>query len=96
MYLPLDDYPPYSDKQSNIFEENINKEFRCVIEYKNHDEHNVLITWVFIKIWEMSLYEFPQAPDINTCPKKIVCNTCEIMHMSGGILNYDENVGDED
>ena len=25
MYLPLDDYPPYSDKQSDIFEVNINK-----------------------------------------------------------------------
>ena len=25
MYLSLDDYPPYSDKQSNIFEAKINK-----------------------------------------------------------------------
>ena len=25
MYLPLDDYPPYYDKQSNIFKANISK-----------------------------------------------------------------------
>ena len=25
MYLPLDDYPPYSDQQSEIFEAKINK-----------------------------------------------------------------------
>ena len=49
MYLPWDDYPPYSDKQSDISEANINKEFRCIHGYTNHDEHNVLINWVSIK-----------------------------------------------
>ena len=38
MYLPLDVYPPYSDKQSGIFEANINKEFRYIHGYKNHVE----------------------------------------------------------
>ena len=40
----------------------------------------------------MLLYEFPQALDINTCHRTIVCNTCEVMHMSGGMLNADEDV----
>ena len=44
----------------------------------------------------MLLSEFPQALDINPFPRKVVCNTCKVMHMSGGILNADENVVDED
>ena len=51
MYLPLDEYQPDSDKKSDIFEANINKEFRCIHGYTNHDEHNVLMTWVLIKSW---------------------------------------------
>ena len=51
MYLPLDDYQPYSDKKIDFFEANINKEFRCIHGYTNHDEHNVLITWVSILSW---------------------------------------------
>ena len=39
--------------------------------------------------------EFPQALDINTCPKTVLCNNCELIHMSGGILNATENVVDK-
>ena len=35
MYLPLDDYPQYYDKKIDIFEANINKEFRCIHGYTN-------------------------------------------------------------
>ena len=90
IYLPMDDYLPYSYKQSDIFEANINKEFRCIHGYTNHDEHNVLITWVSINSGEMLLSEFPQALDINPCPRTIVCNTCELIHIPGGIFNADE------
>ena len=96
MYLTLDEYQPYSNKQSDIFEANINKEFRCIHGYKNHDEHNVLITWLSIKSWEMLLSEFPQALYINLCPRTIFYNTCELIHISGDILNNDENCEDED
>ena len=51
MYLPLYEYPPYPDKQYDIFEANINKEFRCIRGLKNHGEHNVIITWVSVKSW---------------------------------------------
>ena len=60
MYLPLDDYPPYYDKQSIIFEANINKEFRCIHGYINHVEHNVFITWVSINSWENYFLDFPK------------------------------------
>ena len=51
MYLTLDDYPPYYDKQSKKIEANINKQFRCIRGYTNHDKHNVLITWMPINSW---------------------------------------------
>ena len=54
-----------------------------------------MITWVSIKSWEMLTSEFPQALDINTCPKTVLCNNCELIHMSGGILNATENVVDK-
>ena len=44
----------------------------------------------------MLLSEFPQVLDINTYPRKVVCNTCEVIHTSGDILNSDENVEDKD
>ena len=36
--------------------------------------------------------EFPQAFDRNTCPRKMFFYNCEVLHMSGDILNADENV----
>ena len=40
----------------------------------------------------MLLFEFPQALNINPCPRTIVYNTCELMYVSGDILNANENV----
>ena len=40
----------------------------------------------------MLLFEFPQALEINTCPRTIVCNNCELINVSGDILNAGENV----
>ena len=74
----------------------LKKEFRCIYGYKNHTEHNVLITWVQIKSWERLLYEFSQAFHINNFTRTIVFNTCEVIHMSGDILNADENIEYED
>ena len=54
------------------------------------------ITWVSKNIWKTLLSEFPQALDINTCPRKIVCNTCELMNFSGDMLNADRNCEYED
>ena len=44
----------------------------------------------------MLLSGFTQALDMNTCPRTIMCNHCEVIHMSGDIFNADENVEDED
>ena len=96
MYLQLHEYPPYSDKQSDIFETNINKIFICNNGYTNHIEKNVLITWVQKKSWKISLSGFLQELDINPSPRTIVCNNCKIINVSGDILNAGGNVEDED
>ena len=44
----------------------------------------------------MLLSEFPHALEINPCPRKIVCNTYEVIHMSGFIWNDDKNIEDGD
>ena len=92
MHFPSGDYPPYSDTKCEIFETNINKAFRCIHGYTNHFEKYVLITWVSINSWEMLLYEFTQALDINPRTRTIVCNTYELINVSGDILNANENV----
>ena len=44
----------------------------------------------------MLLSVFSQALDINLCPRTFHCNTCEGIHMAGGIFNADENFEDGD
>ena len=48
MYLELDDYPPYSDKQPDIFETNINEDLKYIHGY------NVFIPWVLRKLGNFS------------------------------------------
>ena len=70
IYLELDDYPPYSDKKSVIFETSINRNLRCSHGYTNCVTHTDLITWVSKYSWEMLLSEFSQAEKISACPGK--------------------------
>ena len=44
----------------------------------------------------MLLSKFPQALDISPCPRKIVCNTCELIKMPVNILNAKVNSEDKD
>ena len=46
MYLQLDEYPPYSDKLSDIFETKINENLRCYHVYTNYAGDKQVITWV--------------------------------------------------
>ena len=56
----------------------------------------ILVTLVSKNSRKMFLYKFPQALEINTCPRTIICNTCELLNVSGDILNYNGNVEDRD
>ena len=55
MYLYLDDYPPYSSKNSDIFDTHINSNLRCMYGYSNCMRHTDLITWVSKSAWKMLL-----------------------------------------
>ena len=96
MYLPLDDYSPYLDKKSGIFEANINKEFICINVYTNCVAHNDLITWGYNNSWEMLISEFSQAEKIIPCPRTILCNNFEYNNLLGDILNASDNIDDQE
>ena len=46
MCFHLDEYPPYSDKRSDIFGTHINRNLICSHVYTNWVRHTDLITWV--------------------------------------------------
>ena len=72
MFLELDDYPPYYDKISVIFETHINRNLRCSHGYNNCVRHTDLITWVSKNYWEMLLSEFSHAERISACPRTMI------------------------
>ena len=78
IYLELDDYPPYSDKISVIFETHININFRCSHGYTNCVRYTDLITWVSKNSWKVLLSEFSHAERISACPRTIIFNKYEI------------------
>ena len=53
LYLQLDDYPPYTGKNSDIFETHINNNLRCIHGYSNCMRYTYLITWVSNSAWKM-------------------------------------------
>ena len=77
MYLQSDDYPPYSDQISDIFETHTNRKLRCSHGYTNCVRHTDQITWVSIYYWETLLSEFSHAERISACPRTIIFNKCE-------------------
>ena len=96
MHLDLDDYPPYSDKRSVIFETHINRNLRCSHGYTNCVRHTDLITWVSKTSWEMLHSEFSHAERISACPGTIIFSNCEQNNMIGIILNAGYNVDDQE
>ena len=96
MYLQLYDYPPYSDKISEIFETHINSILRCIHGYTNCSRHTNSITWVSNSSWGILLSEFIHAVKIIACPRTTIFNTYEQINISGDILNAGDNVDDEE
>ena len=90
MYLQLDDYLPYYDKRSDIFETHINRNVICIHGYTKYVRYTESITWVSIHSWEMLLSEFYHAKRISACPRTIICYKCEPNIMRGDIFNSGE------
>ena len=82
--------------KSFIFETHINRNLRCINVYTNCVAHIDLITWVSKNYWEMLLSEFSQAEKIIPCPRTIICNNCEQTNLLCDILNYGDNVDDQE
>ena len=96
LYVQLDEYPPYSDKKSDIFETHINSNLRCIHGYTSCMRQTDLITWVSNSSWDMLLYEFIHSVKIIPCPRTTICNKYEQSNTSCDILNAGENVDDEE
>ena len=96
IYLQLDDYPPYSDKKSDIFQTHINSNSRCIHGYTNCMRQTDLITWLSNSYWDMLLSEFIHAVKIIPCPETTICNKCEQSNTSGDILNAGDNVDNKE
>ena len=60
MYLYLENYPTYSDKNFVIFETHINSNSRCIHGYTNCVARTDMITWLSKNSWEMLVFEFSQ------------------------------------
>ena len=96
MYLELDDYPPYSNKISVIFETHISRNLICSHGYTNCVRHTDLITWVSKNSCEMLFSESSHAEKISAYPRTIIFNNCEQNIMIGEILNAGDNVDDQE
>ena len=95
MYLQLDDYPPYSGKNPDIFETRIDSKLRCIHVYTNCMRHTDFITWVSNSAWDILLSGFNRAVKINPCPRTKICNKCAQNNMSGDIFNTGDNADDK-
>ena len=96
MYLQLDDYPPYFEKNPVRFETQINRNLRCSHGYTNCVRHTDFINWVSKNSWEMLLSEFSHAEIISGCPTTIIFNKCEKNNTRGDILNSGDNIDDQE
>ena len=96
MYLQLDYYPPYSGKNSDIFETHINSNLRCINAYTNCMIHTDLITWVSNSAWKILPSEFNHAVKISPCPRTKICNKCAQSNTSDDILNTGDNADDKE
>ena len=96
IYLQLDEYLPYSDQISDIFETHIKRNLRCSNRYTNCARHTDSITWVYIDSWEMLLSEFSYAEIISGYHRTTICNKCEQSNMRGDILNAGDDVDDQE
>ena len=72
MYLHLEDYPPYTGKNSEMFETHINSNLRCIHGYSNGMRHTDLITWVSKYAWNMLLSQFIHSVKMIPCPRTTV------------------------
>ena len=74
-YIEFDEYPPYSVRISEMFENNINENIQCAHGHAYSSGKQKICTWVNEKIWGMTKTFFLiQSKKQN--PKTVLCKEC--------------------
>ena len=73
MYIDFDEYPCYSDRNSEIFVKYVNKNIKCDHGYAYSSGKLNVCTWVNDDTWDTMKKHFPGAKQIKKCPKTVSC-----------------------
>ena len=77
MYIDFDEYPPYIDTISDIFEAKINAHIKWCHVYAYSTPKGIIITWINNKSWEMLKHCFPEILSVTICQKTTVFSSCK-------------------
>ena len=69
MYIDFYGYPPYSGAISESFKANIISHIQCDHCYPYSSIKDNMLTWINEDIWEITQKCFPDAKEVNKCPK---------------------------
>ena len=72
IYIDFDYYSPYSGAVSDMFEKNINAHIQCDHTYPYSKMKDKMLTWINKESWEMTKDFFPEAKQVNKCPRTTV------------------------
>ena len=76
MYIDFDEYPHYSGRNSDFFENYVNDNIKYEHGYAYSSGKRNMYTWVNEETWEMMKNCFPDANQINKFPKTVPCKKC--------------------
>ena len=68
MHIDIEDYPPYSGRNCEIFEKNVNENIQCVHGYAYSSENQKIYTWVNEESWGIMKTCSPDAKQIRRHP----------------------------
>ena len=88
MYIDFDEYPHYSGRESIIFEKYVNEDIKCEHGYAYSACQRNMCKLVNEDTWEMMKNCFPDANQINMCPKTVSCK--EFTYVQKHINENDE------
>ena len=73
MYIYFEEYENCSCRNSAIFEKHVNEDIKCEHGYVYSAGQRNMCKWVNDDTWEMMKNCFPDANQINMCPKTVSC-----------------------
>ena len=73
MYIDFDEYSHYSGRNSASFEKHVNEYIKCEHGFAYSAGQRNMYKWVNEDTWEIMKNCFPDANQINMCPKTFSC-----------------------